>query len=137
MDRGSLVRNRQRRERRQLLLIVGGLLVVVVVGVVVVVLALTREQGDAATAAATRVSMTDFAFSPDPLLSSGGRLEIVNDGQVEHDFVVPELGKGTPDVPPGGVAVLDLAGQPAGTYIVLCSIPGHREAGMETALTLG
>jgi plastocyanin len=122
-------------ETNRTVLIAAGLVIAALMGVVV--LALTRERGDAATVVATRVSMTEFAFSPDPVVSSGRRLEIVNDGVVAHDFVLPALGKGTPDVPPGGSIVLDLAGQPPGTYVVVCDLPGHREAGMETSLTLG
>jgi len=32
--------------------------------------------------------------------------------------------------------VLDLTGQPAGTYRVVCDLPGHTEAGMVTELTI-
>jgi uncharacterized cupredoxin-like copper-binding protein len=32
--------------------------------------------------------------------------------------------------------VLDLSDQPAGTYRVVCDLPGHTEAGMVTELVL-
>ena len=50
--------------------------------------------------------------------------------------MLPELGKGTPDVEPDEAFTLDLTDQPPGTYEVICDLPGHREAGMETTLTL-
>jgi plastocyanin len=77
-------------------------------------------------------------FTPDPidLPRTDARLRIVNDGAVPHSFIVPELGKGTPDLEAGAEMTLDLTEVPAGTYTVICDIPGHREAGMETTLTL-
>jgi len=67
---------------------------------------------------------------------AGARLEVVNDGTTGHDLLIGELGKGTPDLPPGESTVLDLSDQPPGTYRVVCDLPGHTEAGMVTELTL-
>jgi plastocyanin len=95
--------------------------------------------GDGASSGTVRVSMTEFAFDPDPIvlaLGDGAQLEVVNDGMVAHDLVVGQLGKGTPDLPPGESMVLDLSDQPAGTYRVVCDLPGHTEAGMVTELEL-
>lgn len=82
--------------------------------------------------------MTEFAFDPDPIVLSGDEkaLTVVNDGAVPHDLVVPELGKGTPDLPAGGELTIDLSDAPRGTYEVICDIPGHREAGMESELVI-
>lgn len=134
-------RSRQRRARqrthRRFVLVAGA---VAAVAVLCVVLVLTwgggSERSSERSASTTRVSMTDFAFAPDPVVADRGRLEIVNDGRVEHNFVILELGKGTPVLPPGGSMTLDLSDQPAGTYVVICDITGHRAAGMETRLTL-
>ena len=85
------------------------------------------------------MSMTEFAFDPDPIVLQRGqdaRLEVVNDGKVAHDLLISALGKGTPDLPPGQRMVLDLSNQPAGTYRVVCDLPGHTEAGMVTELIL-
>lgn len=134
-------RARQARIRRGLL--IGGVaLVVAVVGVVVIAAVLDDGGSDGPavdSAGATTVSMTDFAFSPDPIvlsLAAGARLEVVNDGTTAHDLLIVELGKGTPDLPPGERMTLDLSDQPAGTYRVVCDLPGHTEAGMVTELTL-
>lgn len=86
-----------------------------------------------------RVSMTEFAFDPDPIVSEHGaeaRFEVVNDGAVPHNLLISALGKGTPDLPPGQSMVLDLSNQPAGTYRVVCDLPGHTAAGMVTELIL-
>jgi plastocyanin len=86
-----------------------------------------------------QVSMTEFAFDPDPIVlrqGDGATIEVVNDGAVDHDLVIGELGKGTPDLAPGEAMVLDLSDQPAGSYRVVCDLPGHTEAGMVTELTI-
>ena len=97
------------------------------------------EDGATAASSTVRVAMTEFAFSPNPIVLRSGddaRLEVVNDGAVPHDLVILKLGKGTPDLPPGQSMVLDLSNQPEGTYRVVCDLPGHTEAGMVTELTL-
>jgi plastocyanin len=92
---------------------------------------------DEPAVAPTLVSMTDYAFAPNPIVipAGGGRLTIVNAGELPHDFVVPELGKGTIDVAPGAQTALDLS-EFQGTFVVICSLPGHREAGMETTISI-
>ncbi len=127
---------RRRRQRRVVVgAIVAGLLLV---AIVLVVFAPGGPGDQVDETSVGRVSMTEMAFSPDPidLPRRDARLVIVNDGRVPHSFVIPELGKGTPDLAAGEAMELDLTAQPAGTYTVLCDIPGHREAGMETTITL-
>ena len=108
------------------------------VGVVVLVGGGDDSGSSAAPGSGVRVSMTEFAFDPDPIVLSGDdkAVTVVNDGAVPHDFVVPELGKGTPDLPAGAELTIDLSDQPAGTYEVICDITGHREAGMVTRLVI-
>lgn len=113
---------------------------VAVAAILAVVISVLAGDGDSTATAGSgqRVSMTDYAFDPDPLVLSGDDkvVTIVNDGELDHDFVVPELGKGTPDLPPGAELTIDFSGQPAGTYEVLCDITGHREAGMVSELVI-
>lgn len=120
---------------------VGAVAVVLVLGTVGLVSSLTGDDGAAGTGTgeALLVTMTDFAFDPDPITFAGdaAQLLVVNDGQVEHNLVIPELGKGTPEMLPGDDVALDLTDQAPGTYRVICDIPGHVEAGMETAITIG
>jgi uncharacterized cupredoxin-like copper-binding protein len=114
--------------------------VAAVVGVLLAV-ALGGDDGDdGPTPAATQtVSMIEMAFEPDPIVDEAGAavLRVVNDGAVEHSLVIEGAGKGTPDLEPGQELTLDLRSLEPGTYRVLCDIPGHVEAGMETTLELG
>jgi plastocyanin len=112
--------------------------VVLVIVVMVVVVAAGGSSDSTSGGKASVISMTEMKFTPDPidLPRTDARLRIVNDGAVPHSFIVPELGKGTPDLDAGAEMTLDLTAVPAGTYTVICDIPGHREAGMETTLTL-
>lgn len=139
---------RERRQRRraqgQRAVAVGLLLLLVAFAVLAVGSRLESDDpsggSDSSGAPDTvRVSMTDFAFDPDPIVLAAGddaRLVVVNDGAVAHDLVVGPLGKGTPEMEAGETIELDLSGQPAGTYRVVCDLPGHIEAGMVTELTL-
>ena len=102
--------------------------------VVALGLALTWS-GDASTPGVA-VSLTEYAFAPDPVEAPDGRLAISNDGAIDHNLLVPELGKGSRELAPGEAQVLDLSDQPPGTYTVICDLSGHREQGMETTLVL-
>jgi uncharacterized cupredoxin-like copper-binding protein len=79
---------------------------------------------------------TEFQFDPSEVTVTAGNpviLELVNDGVVEHDLVIDGF---TFDllVQPGEEASETVTFN-AGTYTFWCSIPGHREAGMEGTLT--
>jgi len=131
MSRASRQRLARQRTRRMQVI---GASIVVLVGVVVVA-ALMGNRGSSAPAAGITVSMTDYAFQPAPIEVGAGhvRFTVVNHGDVAHDLVLPELGKGTADQRPGSTASFDVELRP-GTYIVVCDLPGHRAAGMETQL---
>jgi plastocyanin len=119
--------------------IVGGVVAVVVLAVIAVVATSGSDDEDSSGSGdELRVSMTEFAFSPDPIVvdRADARLDVVNDGAVDHNLLVGELGKGSRNLTPGERQVLDLTEQPAGTYRVVCDLPGHIEAGMVTELTL-
>jgi uncharacterized cupredoxin-like copper-binding protein len=79
---------------------------------------------------------TEFAFDPSSLSVPADEeitVELVNGGTIEHDFTLDEV-----DVKIA-VAATETASAsfsvPAGTYTFYCSVPGHREAGMEGTLT--
>lgn len=81
-----------------------------------------------------RVELTEFAVRGDLTMGPGPtRLEVHNRGAVQHDLVV-QGGPATPILGPGESASLDLGNMAPGAYTVFCSIPGHREAGMEATL---
>jgi manganese oxidase len=84
------------------------------------------------------VSLSEFAISPAPLtVSAGGSLAVSNDGTTTHDLTVEDQDLATPTLDAGGSADLDVGALAPGTYTVFCSIPGHRESGMEAEVTVG
>lgn len=84
------------------------------------------------------VSLTEFAIAPAPLtVSAGGTVAVTNDGTTTHDLTVEGQDLATPTLDAGGTADLDVSALAPGTYTVFCSIPGHRESGMETDITVG
>jgi Cu+-exporting ATPase len=107
---------------------------------VVAVLALGLAAGvfaadRAVDAAAQRVDVTasGMRFTPAEVTVKAGQwvvVEFTNDDQVVHDWMV----EGIPnvDVParPGQTARLRFVLDEPGEYMVMCSIPGHAEAGM-------
>ena len=81
------------------------------------------------------VSLTEFMIMPDPMTApAGATLAVVNDGAVPHSLSVEGLV--TPDLLAGESANLDISSLAPGTYTVICAIVGHKEAGMETTLTI-
>ena len=65
--------------------------------------------------------------------------EVTNDGKQVHNLFVNGPGvenKGTPNLQPGQTAKLTLILK-AGTYDLYCSIPGHKQLGMDAKLAVG
>jgi uncharacterized cupredoxin-like copper-binding protein len=98
------------------------------------------------TEAATQtveVSGTEFAFklTPDDVRPGVVIFRLRNDGQIGHDLAiegpgVEEAAGGeakTPVIDAGQTADLELSLE-EGTYDLYCSVPGHRDAGMELEL---
>jgi len=84
------------------------------------------------------VTMVDIAFEPNEFTIAADTDVVVfllNDGALEHNFVIDELGVASETVPGGGSTTVTI-NAPAGTYEYYCSIPGHREAGMVGTLTV-
>jgi uncharacterized cupredoxin-like copper-binding protein len=108
------------------------------------------------------VEMTDFAYAPSALTIPAGQpitLNLDNQGNVEHDFVIAEIDATTKVVQdsgskahhahgqeenydfhvsarPGETSVVQLTVARPGTYEVFCSVEGHKEAGMIGELTV-
>jgi hypothetical protein len=92
-----------------------------------------------------RVVMDDFTYAPAvvriPAMSTKTIVLLDNVGQAPHEFNVEGLPEGTGihlllypdvrDVPYG------LPPVPAGTYRIVCTLPGHAEAGMVGTLVVG
>ena len=93
------------------------------------------SAGGGVAAATVDVSLTEFAITPGPLtVSAGATLAVVNNGSVAHNLSVEGLV--TPDLLGDESANLDISSLAPGTYTVICAIVGHKEAGMETTLTI-
>lgn len=90
------------------------------------------EGGDAIT-----VATTEFAYDPASMTIDADTdvaLTLDNSGgAVEHDFIVEDTDVEVTAAP--GEVVDATLNLPAGDYVVYCSVPGHREAGMEASLT--
>ncbi len=108
--------------------------------VAILALATTACGGSAAPSggAALRVTLSEFKFTPDRWEVSAGapvKLELKNAGTVEHDFAVEQVAMKV-HAPAGRTVEKTVGALAAGTYQVLCSIPGHKEAGMVGTLTV-
>ena len=82
----------------------------------------------------------DLAFEQKSVTAKAGtnKLQFTNDSSVPHDVKIEEKGKeiGGTDIVSGGKATATVkldAGEP---YKFYCSVPGHRQAGMEGTLTV-
>ena len=119
-----------------LIALVASLLVIGVIGL------LDDDNGGAsagAGAAATTIDVTLSEFAIDGSLVAGAgdvTMSVANAGSQQHNLVVEELGSETPLLNGGDSAELALGSLDVGTYTLFCSVPGHRESGMETTLVV-
>ena len=96
-------------------------------------------SGTQAQAQTLHVVASDLKFDQTKLSVAGPgqvKIEMENKGAIDHDFTIQ--GKGfTLPVRPGksGDKVVSL--DKPGTYTFYCSIPGHREVGMQGTITVG
>jgi uncharacterized cupredoxin-like copper-binding protein len=85
------------------------------------------------------VSETEFKIALDTKSVSAGRVtfDVENDGNIPHDLVVEGNGveEKTPVFDAGQSKTLTVDLKP-GTYDLYCSVPGHKEAGMDLKLTV-
>ena len=121
-----------------------------VVVVLAVVLAACGGSGGAAgdnaqptTGKSYTVDATEFAFKPNTFSGAVGEkitFKINNKGTVDHTFAIrsadgsQELAKTTIKV--GASTTLEFTPTAAGSYLVDCDLPGHKEAGMTGTLTV-
>ena len=121
----------------------------------VVSLILTSCGGAAAPTTEIDVTLTDFQFSPNSFTVPVGEkisLRSTNSGAVIHNFIIMNLGYsvGTEydeedepnvywkiEIAPGGDTDASFtAPQEPGEYEIVCSTPGHVQAGMVGTLTV-
>lgn len=76
-----------------------------------------------------------YAQAPETVPTGDLTFVLENQGQIEHNVVMEDLGDELiVEAAPGEVETGDVTLE-AGDYVYYCSIPGHREAGMEGTLT--
>lgn len=105
----------------------------------------TEPAGSDGGGAATSVSMDEFSFDPKDLsVTSGDTLEVTNDGAVAHNLTI-EQGPdptektkklaGTSTFLGGKSEDLTVDLEP-GKYALVCTVSGHRDAGMVGTITV-
>jgi uncharacterized cupredoxin-like copper-binding protein len=119
------------------------------VWVVAISLALASCGGSSAPTTTIDVTMTDFQFSPSAFTVSAGEqitLKSTNSGAVIHNFIIMNLGYHVGNefdeedlenvywkleiAPGGGTETNFTAPEEPGEYEIVCSTPGHVQAGM-------
>lgn len=86
---------------------------------------------------AIEVMGSDFKFNPAQIsLQAGEKVKVIfkNTGEAKHDFVIEGLNIRTKVIAKGASETVEFTTPDTGTYTFYCSIPGHREAGMEGKL---
>lgn len=79
----------------------------------------------------------EFSFAPATLAAKAGQtveVRFVNDGREPHTFTIFALRADTGSVSPGDEATLTFRPTRAGTFEIVCTLPGHVEQGMTGAL---
>ena len=103
----------------------------------------TETEPTTTTAARPRtisVSGTEFAFAlaATELQPGSYVFRLRNEGEIPHDLAIEGPGvdeEKTPVIDPGATAEVDVELEP-GDYELWCTVPGHRDAGMEAEVTV-
>lgn len=103
----------------------------------------TPTSGDEADAGSGsggehQIVATDSAFDTDAITAKpGDTIVLTNNGFLEHDFVVDELGLDSGLANNGETMTVTIPEDAApGDYEFYCAVPGHKEAGMVGTLTI-
>jgi uncharacterized cupredoxin-like copper-binding protein len=99
----------------------------------------TTAKPKPAPAQTIAVTETEFKITLQQQPKAGSvTFDVENAGKIPHDFVVQGAAgtKGTALLNPGKSAKLTVTLKP-GTYDLFCSVPGHKQAGMDVKLTVG
>jgi uncharacterized cupredoxin-like copper-binding protein len=87
------------------------------------------------------VTATEFKYTPKDVTAAAGDItfNVMNKGTVEHNFVVEDpkgkVLKEVDAIQPGKTLQVKVTLK-AGKYAIVCTVPGHREAGMVATLTV-
>jgi uncharacterized cupredoxin-like copper-binding protein len=102
-------------------------------------IALVQDDGDSTTttvATTANLTLKEFSITGDLEVPAGQvTLAATNSGSAEHNVTL-EGGAGTANIASGASGEVDLGELTPGDYTLICTIPGHAEAGMKTTLTV-
>lgn len=107
----------------------------------------TQAQAAPAAQAATDVKVvaTDLKFNPATIQAKAGqpvKIVMENKGAIEHDIAFPTLKADKPAASlkalakPGQTVTLEFTPTAKGSYEYICTIPGHKEAGMKGVINV-
>lgn len=97
-------------------------------------------QAPAQAAAEVKVVATDLKFNTPTIQAKVGqplKTVLENKGAIEHDIAFPTMKADKPGASlralakPGQTATLEFTPTAKGSYEYICTIPGHKEAGMK------
>jgi len=80
----------------------------------------------------------DFKFDPGAITVKVGQavtVNLTNGGALDHTFLIDELNVKI-EVKPGQSGTATFTPSAAGTFVIYCNVPGHKEGGMVGTLTV-
>jgi uncharacterized cupredoxin-like copper-binding protein len=98
-----------------------------------------RYEQPSAQPEEVHLKIKEWSFTPNTLQLPAGKpvtLVLDNAGQLDHDVTIPSLGISL-KAAAGKSASQTLTPSKSGTFDFLCSIPGHKEAGMQGKVVVG
>ncbi len=96
----------------------------------------TGEEGEPAEQQIVEYALSEFAIDGLAEIPAGATVfQATNNGSTAHNLAL-EGGPTTPDLAAGDSAQLDVGELAPGSYVIFCSIAGHREAGMEATINV-
>jgi plastocyanin len=101
--------------------------------------AVTPTESTGSSAVALNLSAMDIAYDQTEIripANTDVTLTIVNDGMLQHNFVIDNPAISTEELNGGESASITL-NLPPGTYTFHCTVPGHTEAGQTGTLIVG
>ncbi len=85
------------------------------------------------------ITGSEFKYDPNTISAQVGQPVTVvykNIGQYPHNFVINELGVKSPTIGPGQTETFSFTPDKSGTFSFYCSLPGHRDKGMEGTISV-
>ena len=79
-----------------------------------------------------KIDSTEFRFDPNTITVKVGqpvRVLVTNTGALEHTFTIEDLDVDEP-TPIGKTVTVEFTPTKSGTFELICTVPGHKEAGM-------